>query len=112
MRCSNICAGLGAVLVILSASMAQAGQRDATAKILGNMQGSNAPSGSAYRAYSYAPSAPAPAESAQPSAQKSDNATRSYSYEPATSAAIQPAYGRGSRGPGYLRADRKVMGEY
>jgi hypothetical protein len=117
MRYSNIWTGLGAVLVILSASVAQAGQRDATAKILGNMQGNNAQPAAAYRAFSYAPAEPAAAaaaatEAAQPCATASGNSARSYSYEPGTSSARQPAYGQGSRGPGYLRADRKVQGEY
>jgi hypothetical protein len=112
MRYSNIVTGIGAVLVILSAGVAQAAQRDATAKILGNMQGNNAQSATAYRAFSYAPAEAAATVAAQPCAPAADNTARSYSYQPGTSGAVQPVNGQGSRGPGYLRADRKALGEY
>jgi hypothetical protein len=111
----------GTVLLMLSAGMATAGpwERDATSKALGDMQGrSIARQGN--RAYSYAPAsdaaAPATAEeqpqAAAPSAPEQDNSARSFSYQAAPSNSAVQMNRRVPRAPGFLRADRKALGEY
>ena len=120
MRYARVWAGCGAVLVVVSASMASAAvlQRGAAAKALGQMEGGSETNRGPTRAYSYAPStstpittSAAPAETIQPSAQKQDSSTRSFSYQAAP--VYNPGvYRQGVTGPRYTHAERKALGEY
>lgn len=111
----------GALVLAMSASvLAVDAVRDAGSKVRGDWLGA-APAaaslnqGYVYRAYSTAPSAPAPVMQAAPApapapqVAQSNNQVRSFSYQPA------PAYNvnrPAERTAPYLRADHKILGVY
>ena len=119
MRYLNVLYGVGAGLLVLSAGMATAAQRDASAKALGIMQSQPIPR-PMNRAFSYAPAdaAAAPAtvveqpQATAPTAPDQDSSTRSFSYQAAPSNNAVQMYRPAMRVPGFLRADRKARGDY
>jgi hypothetical protein len=119
MRYSNVLSGVGAVILSLSAGMATAGQRDASSKALGDMQGRTLQR-QVNRAYSYAPAnaVAAPVTAAEqpqataPATSGQDNSTRSFSYQSAPSNNAVQMNRRATRVPGFFRADRKAKSEY
>lgn len=114
--------GLAAALVLaVSASvMAVEPVRDAGSKIRGEWLGAppvaaTMNQGFVYRAYSVAPSAPAPVAQAAPAPQvaQSNGAVRSYSYQPAPTVMYNYNTNRQvERVAPYLRADHKILGLY
>jgi hypothetical protein len=109
----------GALLLAMSTSlMAVDAVRDAGSKVRGEWLGAPAASvnvnqGFVYRAYSVAPSAPAPVMQAAPApapapqVAQSNGAVRSFSYAPAPTT----VYSANRTAP-YLRADHKILGQY
>ncbi len=127
MKYSNVGAGvLGTAAVGLLASLAFAGplERDATSKALGDFSGRGITRQAVpyqnNRAFSYepqvaAPTAPAPAEVAQPNAavaQSQDNSTRSFSYQAAPQMGNAQVNRASARIPRYTHAELKAHGEY